>query len=31
MKTLDTDDIGWRWSFTPDELERFYAELSRAQ
>jgi cyclase len=28
MAQLKTDDLGWRLRFTPDQVERFYAELS---
>jgi hypothetical protein len=29
MAQLKTDDLGWRFSFTGDALDRFYAELAR--
>jgi cyclase len=29
MAQLQTDDLGWRFHFTEDQLDRFYAELSR--
>jgi glyoxylase-like metal-dependent hydrolase (beta-lactamase superfamily II) len=28
LSQLNTEDFGWRFSFTPDDLGRFYAELS---
>jgi cyclase len=28
---LGTEDFGWRFSFTPDDLDRFYAELSSSK
>ena len=28
MARLKTDDLGWQFSFTVDQLDRFYAELS---
>jgi glyoxylase-like metal-dependent hydrolase (beta-lactamase superfamily II) len=31
MAQLKTDDIGWQLNFTGDQLDRFYAELSRAK
>jgi hypothetical protein len=31
MAQLKTDDLGWRFSFTGDQLDRFYAELSQAK
>src|SRR5208283_604007 len=31
MAQLKTDDIGWQFSFTGDQLDRFYAELSQAK
>ena len=31
MSQLKTDDLGWRFSFTGDQLNRFYAELSQAK
>jgi glyoxylase-like metal-dependent hydrolase (beta-lactamase superfamily II) len=31
MAELKTDDLGWRFSFTGDRLDRFYDELSRAK
>lgn len=31
MAQLKTDDLGWRFNFTPDRLDRFYAELSRTK
>jgi cyclase len=30
MAQIKTDDLGWRFSFTGERLDRFYAELSRA-
>ena len=30
MAQLKTDDLGWHLSFTPEQVELFYAELSRA-
>ena len=30
MAQLKTDDLGWRFNFTEDQLNRFYAELSQA-
>ncbi len=29
MAQLKTADLGWQLSFTPDQLDSFYAELSR--
>lgn len=29
MAQLETDDLGWHFNFTPDQLDRFYDELSR--
>ena len=29
MAELKTGDLGWQLSFTGDQLDRFYAELSR--
>jgi hypothetical protein len=29
MAQLKTGDLGWQLSFTGDQLDRFYAELSR--
>lgn len=31
MAQLKTDDLGWRFSFTGDQLDGFHAELSRAR
>ena len=31
MAQLKTDDLGWRFDFTGDQLDRFHAELSRAK
>jgi len=31
MAELRTDDLGWRFDFTPEQLDRFYAELSQAK
>jgi cyclase len=31
MAQLKTDDLGWRFSFTGGQLDRFYAELSRTK
>jgi glyoxylase-like metal-dependent hydrolase (beta-lactamase superfamily II) len=31
MAQLETDDLGWRLDFTGDQLDGFYAELSRAR
>src|SRR5450432_2106098 len=31
MAQLQTDDLGWRLSFTIDPLDRFYAELSQTK
>src|SRR5262249_47930529 len=28
MTRLETDDLGWRFNFNRDQLDRFYAELS---
>jgi hypothetical protein len=28
LPQLNTEDFGWRFTFTPDDLDRFYAELS---
>jgi len=30
MAQLKTDDLGWRFDFTKEQVDRFYAELSRA-
>lgn len=30
MAQLQTDDLGWQFSFTGDQLDRFYAELSES-
>jgi glyoxylase-like metal-dependent hydrolase (beta-lactamase superfamily II) len=30
MAQLATDDLGWRFSFTSEEIDRFYAELSES-
>lgn len=31
MDQLKTDDLGWQFHFTGDQLDRFYAELSRTK
>jgi cyclase len=31
MAQLKTDDLGWRFSFTGEQLDRFYAELSQSK
>jgi len=31
LAQLKTDDLGWQFSFTGDDLDRFYAELSPAK
>lgn len=31
MGKLGTEDLGWQLSFTPDQVDHFYAELSRSQ
>jgi glyoxylase-like metal-dependent hydrolase (beta-lactamase superfamily II) len=31
MSQLDTDDLGWHLSFTPAQVDRFYAELSQTE
>jgi glyoxylase-like metal-dependent hydrolase (beta-lactamase superfamily II) len=31
MAKLKTDDLGWQLNFTQDQVDHFYAELSRAQ
>jgi hypothetical protein len=31
MAQLKTDDLGWQFSFTGDQLDRFYTELSQAK
>ncbi len=31
MIQLKTDDLGWRFNFTGDQLDRFYAELSQTK
>ena len=31
MAQLKTDDLGWRFSFTGDRLDHFYADLSQAK
>jgi hypothetical protein len=31
MDKLKTNDLGWRFSFTGEPLDRFYAELSQAK
>jgi glyoxylase-like metal-dependent hydrolase (beta-lactamase superfamily II) len=31
LAQLKTDDLGWRFSFTDDDLDRFYTELSPAK
>jgi glyoxylase-like metal-dependent hydrolase (beta-lactamase superfamily II) len=31
MTRLKTDDLGWRFNFTDDQLTHFYTELSQAQ
>jgi glyoxylase-like metal-dependent hydrolase (beta-lactamase superfamily II) len=30
MTQLKTDDLGWTFAFTPDQVEHFYGELSQA-
>jgi hypothetical protein len=30
MAQLKTDDLGWRFDFTKEQVDGFYAELSRA-
>ena len=30
MAQLKTDDLGWKLNFSPEQLDAFYAELSRA-
>ncbi len=30
MAQLETDDLGWRFNFTGDQLDRFYTELSQS-
>ena len=31
MSRLRTDDLGWQLKFTPDQVDRFYAELSQRE
>jgi cyclase len=31
MAQLKTDDLGWKFNFTGEDLDRFYAELSRTK
>lgn len=31
MVQLKTDDLGWRYAFTGEQLDRFYADVSRAK
>jgi hypothetical protein len=31
MARLDTTDLGWRFDFTGERLDRFYADLSQAK
>ena len=31
LPQLNTEDFGWQFSFTPDDLDRFYAELSSSK
>ena len=31
MARLKTDDLGWKFNFTGEEVDRFFAELSRAK
>jgi len=31
LAQLKTDDLGWQFSFTGDQLDRFYAELSQTK
>jgi len=31
MSQLKTDDLGWQLKFTPDQVDRFYAELSKSE
>jgi hypothetical protein len=31
MAQLKTDDLGWQFSFTGDQLDRFYSELSQTK
>ncbi len=31
MAQLKTDDLGWRFNFTGDQLDRFYNELSQTK
>ena len=31
LSQLNTEDFGWRFSFTPDDLDRFYTELSSSK
>jgi cyclase len=31
LSHLNTEDFGWRFSFTPDDLDRFYTELSSSK
>lgn len=31
MAQLQTDDLGWHLAFTPEQIDHFYAELSRTE
>jgi hypothetical protein len=31
MSQLKTDDLGWNLNFTPEQVDQFYAELSRVE
>jgi glyoxylase-like metal-dependent hydrolase (beta-lactamase superfamily II) len=31
LSQLDAEDLGWRFNFSPDDIERFYAELSSSK
>ena len=31
MAQLKTDELGWRFNFTPDQLDRFYNELCQTK
>ena len=31
LTQLNTDDLGWRFRFTGDDLDRFYTELSASE
>jgi glyoxylase-like metal-dependent hydrolase (beta-lactamase superfamily II) len=31
MARLETDDLGWHFSFTPEQLDKFYEELSHTR